>query len=46
LGALVRFLQAEHKEIEYEKPGVIMEKVMQLEKQIENDIQAIKGMIQ
>lgn len=39
------YKQIEHKEIEYEKPGVIMEKVIQLEKQIENDIEAIKAMI-
>ncbi|MDP2887105.1 MAG: hypothetical protein Q8P51_19030 [Ignavibacteria bacterium] len=34
-----------YKEIEYEKLGVIMQKVMRLEKEIENDIEAIKEMI-
>ncbi len=43
--SISRYKQIEHKEIEYEKPGVIMKKVMRLEKEIENDIEAIKAMI-
>ena len=34
-----------HKEIEYEKPEVIMEKVMALEKEIAKDVEEIKGML-
>ncbi len=40
-----RYREIEHKEIEYEKPEAIMEKVIQLEKQIEGDIELIKAMI-
>lgn len=43
--SISRYKEIEHKEIMYEKPDVIMEKVIQLEKQIENDIDAIKAMI-
>jgi hypothetical protein len=37
--------QIEHKEIEYEKPGVIMQKVMRLEKEISKDIDEIRTML-
>ena len=40
-----RYRQIEHKEIEYEEPRVIMQKVMRLQKEIESDIEAIKSMI-
>jgi hypothetical protein len=40
-----RYKEIQHKETQYEKPEVIMDKVVQLAKQIENDIEAIKSMI-
>jgi type I restriction-modification system DNA methylase subunit len=40
-----RYKQIEHKEIEYEKPGVIMGKVMALEREIAKDVQEIKKML-
>lgn len=43
--SISRYKQIEHKEIAYEKPELIMEKVMRLEKEIANDIEAIKAMI-
>jgi len=43
--SISRYREIEHKEIEYEKPNVIMEKAIQLEKQIEADIESIKAMI-
>jgi type I restriction enzyme M protein len=43
--SISRYKEIEHKEIEYEKPEAIMEKVIQLEKQIEGDIELIKAMI-
>ncbi|TSA16941.1 SAM-dependent DNA methyltransferase, partial [bacterium] len=43
--SISRYKEIEHTEIKYEKPGVIMQKVMRLEKEIENDIEAIKEMI-
>ena len=39
--SISRYKEIEHKEIEYEKPDIIMEKTMQLEKQIESDIESI-----
>jgi type I restriction enzyme M protein len=43
--SISRYREIEHKEVEYEKPGVIMNKVMRLEKEIEKDIEAIEAMI-
>ena len=43
--SISRYKQIEHKEIVYERPDVIMEKVMVLEREIGNDIEAIKKMI-
>jgi len=39
--SISRYKQIEHKQIDYEKPDIIMEKVMQLE----NDLEVIKAMI-
>ncbi|MDP2887103.1 MAG: class I SAM-dependent DNA methyltransferase [Ignavibacteria bacterium] len=44
--SISRYKEIEHTEIKYEKPGVIMQKVMRLEKEIENDIEAIKRMVE
>ena len=44
--SISRYKEIEHKEIVYEKPDIIIEKVMRLEKEIENDIKAIKSMVQ
>ena len=38
--------QIEHKEIDYEKPNIVMEKVLVLEKEIANDMEKIRSMIQ
>ena len=43
--SISRYKQIEHKEIEYEKPGVIMEKVMALEQEIAKDVDEIRAMI-
>jgi type I restriction enzyme M protein len=43
--SISRYKEIEHKEIEYEKPDVIMAKVLELEKEIAGDIQHIKAMI-
>jgi type I restriction enzyme M protein len=43
--SISRYREIEHRVIEYEKPGVIMEKVVELERQIESDIESIKAMI-
>jgi hypothetical protein len=40
-----RYKEIEHKEIEYEKPGVIMQKVKELESAIRRDVDEIKRMI-
>jgi ferritin len=40
-----RYKEIDHKEIEYEKPDVIMAKVLELEKEIARDIQNINAMI-
>ena len=38
----MRLLRLEHQEIEYEKPEVIMKKVLELEGEIAKDIEEIK----
>ena len=43
--SISRYKQIEHKEIEYEKPEVIMDKVMALERNIAKDVEEIKGML-
>jgi type I restriction enzyme M protein len=43
--SISRYKEIEHKEIEYEKPEVIMKKVLELEKDIENEIAEIKRML-
>ena len=43
--SISRYKQIEHKEIEYEKPDVIMKKVLALEEEIAKDIDEIKTMI-
>ncbi len=43
--SISRYKQIEHKEIEYEKPESIMDKVMALERNIANDVEEIKGML-
>jgi type I restriction enzyme M protein len=43
--SISRYKQIEHKEIEYEKPDMIMEKIAKLEKEIAEDVQNIKAMI-
>jgi type I restriction-modification system DNA methylase subunit len=43
--SISRYKQIEHKEIEFEKPGVIMDKVMALEREIAKDVEEIKGML-
>ena len=40
-----RYKEIDHKGVEYEKPDVIMAKVLELEKEIAGDIQHIKSMI-
>jgi type I restriction enzyme M protein len=42
--SLSRYKEIEHKEIEYEKPAVIMKKMLELEKEIVKDIEEIKLM--
>jgi type I restriction enzyme M protein len=43
--SISRYIQIVHKEIEYEKPNVIMDKIAKLEKEIAEDIEDIKAMI-
>ena len=43
--SISRYKQIEHKEIEYEKPQVIMDKLMALERNIAKDVEEIKGML-
>ncbi|MEK6756867.1 MAG: hypothetical protein AABZ02_12010 [Bacteroidota bacterium] len=43
--SISRYKEIQHKEIEYEKPDVIMAKVLELEKEIARDIQSINAMI-
>lgn len=43
--SISRYKEIEHKEIEYEKPEVIMKKVIELEKEIAKDVDEIKAMI-
>ncbi|GEM_PF-1561742 len=43
--SISRYKQIEHKEIEYEKPGVIMDRVMGLEREIAKDVEKIKNML-
>lgn len=43
--SISRYKEIEHKEIAYEKPGVIMDKVMALEGEIAKDVEEIKGML-
>jgi len=43
--SISRYKKIEYEEIKYEKPNVIMEKVLNLEKEIERDIKQIRGMI-
>lgn len=40
-----RYKPIEHKEIEYEKPDVIMKKMLNLEKEIAKDIEEIQTML-
>lgn len=44
--SISRYKQIEHMEVEYEKPNIVMEKVLVLEKEIANEIEEIKSMIQ
>ena len=43
--SISRYKEIEHKEIEYDKPDVIMKKVMELEHQIENDVETLKQLL-
>ena len=43
--SISRYKPIEYEEVEYEKPDVIMEKVLKLEKEIEMDIKKIKKII-
>lgn len=43
--SISRYKPVEYEEVEYEKPNVIMEKVLKLEKEIESDISQIKRML-
>jgi len=43
--SISRYKQIDHKEIEYEKPDIVMAKVLVLEKDIANDIEEIKSML-
>lgn len=43
--SISRYKPIEHKEIEYEKPDVIMKKVLKLEKEIAQDIEEIQTML-
>jgi type I restriction enzyme M protein len=43
--SISRYKQIVHKEIEYEKPDAIMDKIAKLEKEIAEDIEDIKAMI-
>jgi type I restriction enzyme M protein len=43
--SISRYKQIVHKEIEYEKPDAIMNKIAKLEKEIAEDIEDIKAMI-
>ncbi|MBA4311169.1 MAG: DNA methyltransferase, partial [Chlorobiaceae bacterium] len=44
--SISRYKEIEHKEVEYEKPEVIMKKITQLEKSIAADVEEIRRMIQ
>jgi type I restriction enzyme M protein len=43
--SISRYKEIDHKEIEYEKPDVIMAKVLELEKEISKDIDQIRTML-
>ena len=43
--SISRYKQIEHKEIEYEKPEVIMKKVLELEREISEDINEIQKLV-
>jgi type I restriction enzyme M protein len=43
--SISRYKKIEYEEVKYEKPGVIMGKVLRLEKEIESDIENIKQML-
>jgi type I restriction enzyme M protein len=43
--SISRYKQIEHKEIEYEKPDVIMKKVLELEKTIASDVGGLRGLL-
>ena len=43
--SISRYKEIEHKEIEYEKPEVIVKKVLELEKEIAKEVEEIKTMI-
>ncbi len=45
LGCSRDIQRVEHEEFEYEKPGVKMKKVLELQKEIGNDIQNIQNML-
>ena len=44
--SISRYKEVDHKEIQWEKPGVILRKVNQMENEIERDIEAIRKMIE
>lgn len=43
--SISRYRQIEHKEVEYEKPEVILKKILVLEREIGDDIQTIQSML-
>ena len=43
--SISRYKEIVHTEIEYEKPDVIMNKILELEKGIEKDVEEIRGMM-
>jgi type I restriction enzyme M protein len=44
--SISRYKEIEHKEIEYEKPDVIMKKLLELESKIGRDVKELQGLIQ
>jgi type I restriction enzyme M protein len=43
--SISRYKEIEHKEIEYEKPAVILDKVLKMEKEIEGELKALRKLI-
>ena len=43
--SISRYKEIEHKEIKYEKPDVIMKRVLELENEIAGDIKEIRNML-